>query len=66
MILLKRFEESPKAAKTGRLWAVGSSGIGFRRGSVVWGGNLPKNRKFEEKTAFNGVKESAYCKAGCL
>ena len=52
LIWAKTFGESPKAAKTGRLWAVGSSGIGFRRGSVVWGGNLPKNRKFEGKNGF--------------
>ncbi|MBP3526795.1 MAG: hypothetical protein J6J65_09695 [Opitutales bacterium] len=52
LIWAKTFGESPKAAKTGRLWAVGSSGIGLRRGSVVWGGNLPKNRKFEGKNGF--------------
>lgn len=66
MILLKRFGESPKAAKTGRLWAVGSSGIGLRGGGRASFG-LAICRKIEslrEKTAFNGVKESVVLQGG--
>lgn len=37
---------------------------GWGGGGVVWAGNLPKNRKFEEKTAFNGVKESVVLQGG--